>query len=189
MNEGKTGYRYYGKYRGTVANNMDPLQLGRIQVTVPDVLGKQISTWAMPCLPIAGKQEGVFMVPQIGAGVWIEFEQGESEYPIWVGGFWGDKNEVPSAALTPPPVLPGQTIVVQTTLQHALIISDAAPTPMEAPVPAPTSPGTGGIILRSPTGAMIVVNDTGIYINNGQGASIELIGPSVMINKSALVVT
>jgi hypothetical protein len=60
---------------------------------------------------------------------------------------------------------------------------------MEAPVPAPTSPGTGGIILRSPTGAMIVVNDTGIYINNGQGASIELMGPSVMINKSALVVT
>ena len=39
------------------------------------------------------------------------------------------------------------------------------------------------------SGAMIVVNDTGIYINNGKGASIEMMGPSVMINKVALVVT
>jgi len=188
MNEGKTTHRYYGKYRGTVVNNVDPEQRGRIQAIVPDVQGLVPTSWAMPCLPIAGKQEGVFMVPQIGAGVWIEFEQGDSDYPIWVGGFWGNASEVPSAALAPPPVPPGQTIVLQTTLQHAVIISDAPPVPMEAPVPAPTSPGTGGIILRSPTGAMIVVNDTGIYINNGQGASIELMGPSVMINKSALVV-
>jgi hypothetical protein len=68
------------------------------------------------------------------------------------------------------------------------VISDAPPLPAMAPVPAPAPPGTGGVILRSPTGAMIVVNDTGIYINNGKGASIELVGPSVMINKVALVV-
>jgi hypothetical protein len=55
-------------------------------------------------------------------------------------------------------------------------------------VPAPAPPGTGGIVLRSPTGAMIVVNDVGIFINNGKGATIELIGNSVMINKIALVV-
>ena len=69
------------------------------------------------------------------------------------------------------------------------MISDAVPIPMQAPVPAPAPPGTGGIVLRSPSGAMIVVNDTGIYINNGKGASIDLMGPSVMINKVALVVT
>jgi hypothetical protein len=78
--------------------------------------------------------------------------------------------------------------VFQTTLQHSVTISDAPPIPLEAPVPSPAPPGTGGIILRSPAGAMIVVNDTGIYINNGKGASIEMIGPSVMINKVALVV-
>ena len=88
----------------------------------------------------------------------------------------------------PPPPPPGQTIVIQTTLQHLLLISDAVPIPMEAPIPAPAPPGTGGIVLRSPTGAMIVVNDTGIFINNGKGASIGFLGPSVMINKVALVV-
>ena len=80
-------------------------------------------------------------------------------------------------------------IAIQTPLQHLFMVSDAAPIPMMAPVPAPAPPGTGGIVLRRPSGAMIVVNDTGIYINTGKGATVELVGPSVMINKVALVVT
>jgi hypothetical protein len=188
MSDEKTT-RYYGKFRGTVVNNVDPEQRGRIQAIVPDVQGLIPITWALPCVPIAGKQEGVFMVPQVGAAVWIEFEQGDPEYPIWVGGFWGAFAEVPPAALTPPPIPPGQTIVIQTTLQNAIVISDAPPLPMPAAVPPPAPPGTGGIVLRSSSGAMIVVNDSGIYINNGQGASIDMMGPSVMINKVALVVT
>lgn len=183
-----TPTRYYGKYRGTVINNIDPEQRGRIMAMVPDVQGIVPTTWAMPCVPLAGKQEGTYMVPQIGAGVWIEFEQGDPEYPIWVGGFWGAFAEVPASGLVPPPIPPGQTIVLQTTLQHSLVISDSVPLPAMAPIPPPAPVGTGGIVLRSPSGAMIVVNDTGIYINNGKGASIDLVGPSVMINKVALVV-
>jgi hypothetical protein len=183
--------RYYGKYRGTVLNNIDLLEnRGRIIAMVPDVLGLTPSNWALPCVPIAGKQQGTFMVPQIGAKVWIEFEQGDPDYPIWVGGFWAATlpPEVPLAALTPA-IPPGQNIVLQTTSQHSVILSDAAPIPMLAPIPAPAPPGTGGIILRSPSGAMIVVNDAGIFINNGKGASVELIGFNVLINKLALVVS
>lgn len=181
------GPKFYGIYRATVVNNVDPLQTGRIQVTVTDVGGITPSTWAMPAVPLAGKQQGTFMVPQIGAGVWVQFEAGDPDKPVWTGGWWGNAAEVPLTALTPPP--PVQSIVFQTTLQNLLLISDAPPLPAQAPVPAPAPPGTGGIVLRSPTGAMIVVNDTGIYINNGKGATIELMGPSVMINKVALVVT
>jgi hypothetical protein len=181
--------KFFGKYRGIVVQNIDPMMIGRVMVSVPDVLGPIPTSWAMPCVPIAGKLEGTFFVPQIGAGVWVEFEQGDPDYPIWVGGYWGIPAEVPAAALIPPAPPPGQNIVIQTSLQHLLVISDAVPIPMLAPVPAPAPPGTGGIVLRSPTGAMIVVNDTGIYINNGKGASIDMVGPSVMINKVALVVT
>lgn len=170
--------RYYGKYRGTVVNNVDLEQRGRIQAIVPDVLGLVPSSWAMPCVPIAGKQQGTFMVPQIGASVWIEFEQGDPDYPIWVGGFWGSAATVPALGLAPPPIPPGQNIVLQTTLQNAVILSDSAPTP-----------ATGGIVLKSPSGASIVVNDSGIYIQNGKGASITLIGPSVAVNTTALVIT
>lgn len=181
--------KFFGKYRGTVVNNIDPEQRGRIIAIVPAVSGVALTSWAMPCLPVAGKQEGMFAIPQIGAGVWMEFEEGNPDKPIWVGGFWGNAAEVPAAALAPPPMPAGQNIVIQTTLQHSLIISDSAPMPVLAPLPAPAPPGTGGIVLRSPSGALIVVNDIGIFLNNGKGASIEMMGTNVMINKLALVVS
>jgi len=184
-NESESLKQYYGKYRGTVFNNVDPEQRGRIMAFVPDVLGLTPSSWAMPCVPIAGKQNGVYVVPKIGDGVWIEFEQGDPDYPIWVGSFWGVAAEVPLAALAGNPADP--SIVIQSLLQQAVIVSDMPPSP--PPPVMPPVPTTGGVILRSTTGAYIVVNDAGIFISNGKGASIELLGPSVMINKLALVVT
>jgi len=179
------GAKYYGVYRGTVLNNVDPMQIGRIQVIVPDTGGLTPSTWAMPCVPFAGKQSGVFVVPAIGSGVWVQFENGDPDYPVWTGGWWGLAAEVPLAALAGNPADPN--IVIQSLLQQAIIVSDMPPS-IPPPVMQPTPP-TGGIILRSTTGASIVVNDAGIFISNGKGATIELLGPSVMINKVALVVT
>jgi hypothetical protein len=169
--------RYYGKYRGTVVENIDPEQIGRVLLQVPDVLGETPSSWALPCVPAAGIQSGVFVVPPIGSQVWVEFEQGDPDYPIWTGGFWGLVADVPVFATAPPAIPPGQNIVMQTTGQNMVMVSDAPPTPV-----------TGGIVLKSMSGAMIVVNATGIYISNGQGATITLIGPAVDINLGALTV-
>jgi hypothetical protein len=189
MNPGPKPNRFLGKYRATVANNIDPEQRGRILATVPDVQGLVPMSWAMPCVPMAGKLQGMFHVPQIGAGVWIEFEQGDPNFPIWVGGFWGSFAEVPPSALVPPPLPLGDNIVIQTTLGHTLAISDSVPLPAAAPIPHPAPVGTGGITLRSPSGAFITVNDAGIFINNGKGATIDMLGPSVLLNKLALQVT
>jgi uncharacterized protein involved in type VI secretion and phage assembly len=165
--------KFFGKYRGTVFNNVDPMQIGRLMVMVPDVSNVLPSTWAMPCVPFGGIQCGFLAIPPIGAGVWIEFEQGNSDYPIWTGCFWGSAAEVPALALAAPPGL--QQVVIQTLAQNTLMISD---------VPGPT----GGILLKSTTGAMIMINETGITISNGQGATIILAGPSVTVNEGALEV-
>ena len=174
--------RYYGKYRGMVIDNLDPMQIGRIMAQIPDVLGETPSSWAMPCVPAAGTQAGCFIVPPIGSQVWMEFEQGDPDYPIWTGGFWGLVADIPLLATAPPPVIPpglGQNIVLQTTGQNTLALSDAAPTP-----------ATGGIVLKAPGGPMLVVNDTGIYLTAGPGlASIWLTGPTVAINETALTIT
>jgi hypothetical protein len=85
---------FFGKYRGLVANNMDPLSQGRLQAMVPEVLGEIPSGWAVPCAPYAGPQAGFFAIPPVGAGVWIEFEAGDTSRPIWVGAWWGTA-EVP----------------------------------------------------------------------------------------------
>jgi hypothetical protein len=174
---GSNPRRFYWKYRGLVIENIDPEQIGRVLVQVPDVLGAIPSSWAMPCVPAAGIQAGCFIVPPIGSQVWIEFEQGDPDYPIWTGGFWGLVAEVPIFATAPPAIPPGQNIVLQTTGQNTIMVSDAPPTPI-----------SGGIVLKSTTGAMIVVNDTGIYISNGKGAMITMIGPTVDVNIGALTV-
>lgn len=168
------GEKYYGKYRGVVINNVDPMLIGRIQVIVPDVSAFLPSSWAMPCLPVGGINMGLFAVPPIAAGVFIEFEQGDPDYPIWVGCYWGSAAEIPALSHTTPPGV--DAITLQTTLKNGIVISD---------LPGPT----GGIMLQSTTGAMLIVNDTGIYIQNGKGASITMLGPTVTVNTGALVVT
>jgi len=165
--------KFYGKYRGTVLNNVDPMQIGRLMVQVPDVSALLPSSWAMPSFPVTGKQMGAYMIPQIGAGVWVEFEQGNPDYPIWSGCWYGSAAEVPALALAGNPASPN--IVLQTGLQNSIVISD---------LPGPT----GGIMLKSTTGATIIVNDTGIYIQNGKGASLIMTGPTVTINNGALTI-
>jgi len=164
---------FLGKFRGTVVDNIDPLQMGRIQVIVPDVSNVVPTSWAMPCMPVGGIQMGFYSVPPIGSGVWIEFEQGDPDYPIWVGSYWGSAAEVPTMARAAPPEVP--LIAMQTVLQNGLVISD---------LPGPT----GGIIFKSTTGASIIVNDTGIYLNNGKGATLTMLGSIVAINGTALTV-
>jgi hypothetical protein len=186
MSDSGAAKKFYGKYRGTVLLNIDPEQRGRLSLQIPDVLGPIPSTWAEPCVPLAGPTGppmGVYMVPPIGAGVWVEFEQGDPNHPIWVGCRWGTQSDIPLAALAGNPADP--SIVMQSLLQQGIIISDMPPTvppPIMPPVPT-----TGGIILRSATGAYIVVNDAGIFISNGV-ATITMIGPQVTINNGALMV-
>ena len=165
--------RFYGKYRGKVADNVDPKQMGCIRVSVPAVLGTGTQSWAYPCVPYAGLQTGFFAIPPIGANVWVEFEGGDPDHPIWSGCFWG-LGEAPALALISPPTI--AHIAMQTTLLNSVLISDA-------PGPA------GGIVLKTSTGAMISINETGILISNGQGATITMTGPAVAINQDGLVVT
>jgi len=153
------GKHFYGKYRGTVLQNVDPAQRGRLMLIIPDVFGLIPSPWAEACVPLAGPTGppmGVYMVPPIGAGVWVEFENGDPSYPIWVGCRWGAQSDIPLFAKASIPASPN--IVMQTLGQHTLMVSDMPPTP-----------ATGGIVLKSATNAMIVVNDSGIYITNGKG--------------------
>ena len=163
--------RYFGKYRGTVINNIDPLQIGRIMVIVPDISSIAPSSWAMPCLPVGGIQMGVFAVPIIGAGVWVEFEHGDPDHPIWSGCYWGSAAEIPATALLSPPPIPA--ITLQTPLQNGIIISD--------------NPAIG-ITIKTTTGAMIMVTDLGITISNGKGAILTMVGPAVDINAGALTI-
>jgi uncharacterized protein involved in type VI secretion and phage assembly len=157
---------FFGKYRGKVENNVDSMQLGRIQVSVPDVLGEGRMSWAMPCVPYAGSGVGFFAIPPIGANVWVEFEGGNPDHPIWSGCFW-ERGEVPAQPAV------AEMKVLKTDV-GTITINDLQ--------------GTGGITIETTTGMKMEITAQGIEITNGQGASIKLEGPKVSINGSALEV-
>jgi hypothetical protein len=162
--------RYYGKYRGKVENNLDPLQLGRVQVSVPAILGEGTLSWAMPCAPYAGPGVGFFAVPPRGANIWVEFEGGDPDYPIYSGCFWGVGEAPALPALAEMKVLKTDGVT--------LTLSDL--------------PGAGGFTLEVgppavPTPLKLVCDATGIEISNG-AASVKLSPVSVSINNGALEV-
>ena len=172
--------KFFGKYRGMVIGGLDPEGRGRILVQVPDVLGMGISTWAMPCVPFAGLQMGMYVVPPPNTGVWVEFEKGDPDYPIWSGCWWGSRLEVPLTAQTAPPALP--MVLLETALKNGFVLSD---TPIPVVPPLPIGLPAGGILLRSGT-SYIRIDATGISIF---GPKVTINGVSVVdINSAALTV-
>jgi len=158
--------QFFGKYRGKVENNTDPQQQGRLQVSVPAVYGDNRNSWAMPCVAFAGPQVGFFTLPPTGANVWVEFEGGNPDYPIWAGCFWG---------LGEAPAVPAvEAMKVLKTETGSLTINDL--------------PGAGGITIETTLGMKIAMTAQGIEITNGQGGTISLTGPQVSVNNGALEV-
>jgi len=90
--------RFWGSYRGIVVDNNDPLRLGRVKCRCHEVLGLEITTdWAAYKGGNYGGQAnaGSFAVPDIGAAVFIEFESGDVNRPLYSGVWWGQKTGQP----------------------------------------------------------------------------------------------
>jgi uncharacterized protein involved in type VI secretion and phage assembly len=131
----KVEHRFYGKYRGLVVDNADPERLGRLKLRVPSVLGNEVVTgWALPCVPYGGDvNQGMLFIPEVGAGVWVEFEEGDLEFPIWVGTFWskpGGDSELPhpnaadgseASAVQDPPTRK----IIKTLKKHTIQFEDS----------------------------------------------------------------
>jgi uncharacterized protein involved in type VI secretion and phage assembly len=73
---------HVGRYRALVADNVDPMEEHRLPVKIPEVLGDDTTAWAKATPDLAAAESAV---PDIGTEVWIEFESGDPNYPIWVG--------------------------------------------------------------------------------------------------------
>lgn len=92
----------YGKYKGICTNNQDPEGLLRIKVKIPGLFDEEIEEWALPCITPAteytddgNKRRAVQKPPEEGQGVWVEFEAGDENAPIWAG-VWYDRSRRPA---------------------------------------------------------------------------------------------
>lgn len=158
---------YFGKYRGKVEKNVDPTLQGRIMVSVPAVTGEGTLNWAMP----SSSSIGLLAIPPVGTNVWVEYEAGNPDRPIWSGCFWGlgDAPLPVAAAATP------DKVVVLKTQSCTLTLSD---------LPGPL----GGVTIEMASGMKIKMDATALEITNGMGGTIKLQGPKVTINDPALEV-
>jgi uncharacterized protein involved in type VI secretion and phage assembly len=152
---------FYGKYRGTVTD-VDAATM-RIKAKVPAVLAGQKSGWCMACVPYAGKEVGFGFLPEVGAGVWIEFEGGNVSYPIWTGCYWR-KDEPPSDAA------PAVKFIV--TKEHKLLLDDDTPS----------------IALSDSSENKVTLQGSGLALERG-GCKIEISDSAVNVNDDALEIT
>ncbi|MGC1310446.1 MAG: phage baseplate assembly protein V [Phormidesmis sp.] len=180
---------FWGKYRGKITGNKDPLHLGRVQVTVPAVFGEGRASWALPCTPYAGKDIGLFMVPPLATNIWVEFEGGDPDYPIWSGCFWGDR-ELPSQARVEEPVkvqvfrTKGATLTVSTE-EKTKGIALAVEKPMvEKPLKLVYNPD--GIELNHSDNMTVKVLSQSeiIELKNGDRTTVTLSKDSIQLKES-----
>ena len=173
---------YYGRYRGHVTDNDDPSGLGRLKAMVPRLLGEVETGWALPAFPYGGAAEqGLFLMPDIGAGVWIEFEGGDLSYPIW-SGTWYTGGAIPESAG------PGQK-VLKTKSGHKIVLDDDGNS-LEIADRNGNSlmMDSSGITITDSTGNSITMDVSGITITNVTGNSIALTAAGVSVNDGALEV-
>ncbi|MFA7767490.1 phage baseplate assembly protein V [Streptomyces sp. NPDC048723] len=168
--------KYHGLYKGVVVSNVDQMRAGRLLVRVADVLGNDPCIWADPATPLAGPASGMYVVPMVNSGVWVQFVDGDIERAVWTGFWRGGAGELPPAAQAAPDGTP--QVVIGTPAQSCLLISDL-------------SGPTGGILLqlKGPAGPYIRMYEGGIEIGaSANGPTIKVTPAGIDLGNGALTV-
>lgn len=200
--------RFYGKYRGFVVDNQDPQQLARLRVQVPSVLGSQTTGWALPCLPFGGLgNQGLLLVPEVDAQVWVEFEEGNPDQPIWSGVFWQQTGDLPEEGQLTEPT----TRVLRTPSGHVLQFDDAAgeekfrlahPAGTEMTVDANgtfdlTDASGGKVVLDADAGSIeiqdrngntLTMDSSGTVVRDANGNTIEMTAAGINVKGTTVVI-
>jgi uncharacterized protein involved in type VI secretion and phage assembly len=162
-------HQHYGKYRGVVVDNADPEQLGRLKVRVPSVLRDATTSWASPCAPYGGlAEQGLFLIPDVGAEVWVEFEEGNLDLPIWVGTFWSKRGGTPTTPAEARQMEGNdpKRRVLKTTSGHVIELCDVAGKESIRIVHK-----DGALVNLDEAGSVVVANKNGslVYLNADDG--------------------
>lgn len=154
------GDRYFGKYSGVVKDNRDDTEQGIVTVSVPTIFPPDEPVAARPALPY-----GLFFVPEVDTTVWVEFEGGDSEFPLWTGVQHTRETWAQEAAASPPTVR-----AVRTPSGHLLVLDDTS--------------GAESILLTDGVNAHVLRFDAdGVTVTDG------LNGHEIVLGSSGITIT
>lgn len=168
---GREHDRFYGVAVGKVISQLDPLELGRVQVQLPFVDSDDKSPWARLATPLAGSSHGHYFVPDLETEVLVAFEHGDITAPYILGSLWNMQARPPLPSPTP------QIRMIKTLAGNTIEFKEVPPT----------------ITIKTPTGQTISMQATGIEISTGASSvklsaeGITLSGPKVEIQGTAEV--
>ncbi|MER8605536.1 phage baseplate assembly protein V [Mesorhizobium sp. M1233] len=198
---------FYGKYRGFVTNNADPNKVGRVRARVPSITGQVETAWALPCFPFGGlAQQSFFMVPEVGAQIWIEFEEGNLSHPVWTGTFLQgvadaltEVDTEPTARLVKTPS--GHMLYFQdksgeerVTLHHSagaeLLLDEKGSLAITDKNGATLTidANAGEITMSDTNGNTLVMSSSGTKVTDSNGNSIDMAGSGITVRGQQIVV-
>ncbi len=196
----KVENRYYGKYAALVVDNADPEDRGRLRLRVPSVLGDEVTSgWAEPCAPYGGSADlGFFFIPEVDAGVWVEFAEGNLDYPVWVGTYWaksGGESEVPKpnavdgaeeGSVQNPPTRK----IIKTLKGHTIQLEDADGDEMLMLLEATNGNvvvlNKDGIKITDAKQNIVTMDDNGIKVEDKNGNVVTMEAAGVTIKSTAI---
>jgi hypothetical protein len=169
----RAGTGYFGKYRGIVTDVGDPNNQCRIKARVDALLDGQETGWALPVAPFAGDGHGMVMLPAVGSGVWIEFEAGRLDHPLWSGAWWASGQR--------PDPQGDQVWVIVSEHGHTIILDDENDELklVHGGPPGPTITLSGDEIVLTMGACEIKISADSISLNQGQ-IKIGLAGVSLV---------
>ena len=121
--------RFYGVYRAFVVDTNDLEERGRVKVRCPGLTPlRELSHWASPIAAFGGFDYGIFFQPAVGEAVYLMFENGNFQHPMYIGGWWAcpqGVSELPSDIANPSN--PYTTKVIKTPIGHGIVFEDGDP--------------------------------------------------------------
>ncbi len=149
-----------GRYRGIVTKvGSTRDDLGVISVKIPDVFHDAEIPLTNPAFQFAGNGWGFAAFPKKDDGVWIEFEEGNQCKPIWTGGYWFTKDEIPKS-------LDWNTISIVSRFGHKIIMDDKNKILSLVHANGPEIDLTNDKIIFRVGNTEMVISDNGLHVNN-----------------------
>jgi uncharacterized protein involved in type VI secretion and phage assembly len=140
---------------GLVTQNKDDEGLCRVKVRFPWHDKPSESYWARLAMPMAGKDRGVVLIPEVGDEVLVAFEREDLRFPYILGALWNGKDKPPLANDDGK----NDKRTFKSRKKHYLLFDDGA---------------RGVVELAHEKGRKVVFDDDGFVVQDERGNSVKV---------------